>query len=146
MLYHLEQYISNSVTQVFTPAIGQRTKFAASMTTSSISTANANRDGTGTIVNLITGVNTLVHTITIAATGNTTLGMVRLYLRDLTPTFTNLIAEIPIPETTRSATDKAFSIMLQVDFILKTDYRLAASTQNGETFSITVESSDMTYP
>src|SRR5205807_8636071 len=110
--------------------------------------ANANLDGTGTVVFLIGGAGngTLVETINIKATGNTTRGMVRLFLQDAEPTFTKLIAEIDIPEKTTSSVDEAFSITLQTDFMLKSGYNIAASTQNAETFAVIAEGLDTAFP
>jgi len=147
MLYKMEQYISNDLTKVFEPAIGQRMKYTANTGMTLISTANSNLDGTGTITNFITGASngTFIETITIKAITNVTRGMVRLFLRD-NESFTKLIAEIDIPEDTKSSVDSAFCITLQVDFMLKSTWSIGASTQNAESFQVIAEGSDITFP
>jgi len=148
MLYHLEQYISNSLTAVFEPAYGQRVNYTANTGTCLISTANTALNGTGTIATLITGAGngTLVRTITITATQSTTRGMVRLFLQDDEPTFTKLIAEIDIPERTISSADKAFHVVLKVDFMLKSTYSIRASTEKAEGFRLVAEGLDTSFP
>lgn len=143
----MEQYISNDLTQVFEPAIGQRMKFTANTTSAAISTANTALDGTGSIVTVITGGSngTKIETITIKATGTVSRGMVRLFLAD-GETFTKLIAEIDIPEQTVSTIDKAFEITLETDFFLRSAYSIGASTNNAESFIVRAEGLDITYP
>ncbi|MGZ3862500.1 MAG: hypothetical protein ACXVPN_02705 [Bacteroidia bacterium] len=147
MLYHLGQYISNSVQEVFKPAIGQRAKFTGNTGMALISTANTNLDGTGTIVSVITGASngTHIETITIQALGTTTRGMVRLFITDGS-TYWNLVAEVDIPAQIQSSIDKAFSTTLHVDFNLVSGKILAASTEKGESFAIVAEGMDLTYP
>ena len=147
MLYKMEQYISNDLTQVFEPAIGQRMKFTANTTSAAISTANTALDGTGSIVTVITGGSngTKIETVTIKATGTVSRGMVRLFLAD-GETFTKLIAEIDIPEQTVSTIDKAFEITLETDFFLRSAYSISASTNNAESFIVRAEGLDITYP
>ena len=145
----MEQYISNSLEKVFEPAVAQRVKYTANEGMVVISTANTNLNGTGTIGTVFTsGVanGTLIKTITIKATGNTTRGMVRLFLSDSGPTFTDCIAEIPIPETTISSVDKAFSIMLEVDFMLLNQWVLGVSTEKAESFVVIAECLDTAFP
>jgi hypothetical protein len=143
----MEQYLSNSLTKVFEPAMGQRVKYTANTGKALISVANANLDGTGTLVSVITGASngTYVETITVTAIGNVTRGMVRLFLTD-NELFTKLIAEIDIPEDTVSGIDEAFSTTLKVDFYLKTGYSIEASTQNAESFQVFAEGLDMVFP
>jgi hypothetical protein len=143
----MNQYVSNDLTKVFEPAIGQRVKYTANTGMALISAANSNLDGTGTTVNVITGASngTYIETITIKAVTNVTRGMVRLFLADL-ETFTKLIAEIDIPEDTKSSVDQAFCTTLQVDFMLKSGWAIVASTQNAESFAIIAEGLDTTFP
>lgn len=147
MLYKMDQYISNDLTKVFEPAIGQRVKYTANTGSCSISTANTNLDGTGSLANFITGAGngTLVETITIKAAVTTSRGMVRFFLTD-SETFWKLIAEIDIPEQTISSVDEAFCITLQTDFMLKSGYSIAASTEKAENFFIIAEGVDTSFP
>jgi hypothetical protein len=147
MLYTLEQYIPGSVKQVLdSSAIGLRVNYSAVTGMAAISTANSNLDGTGSITNLISGSSngTLIRTITIKASGNTTRGMVRLFLTN--GTFYDLIAEVDIPERTQDSVDQAFSTILQLDFILASGLSIAASTQNAESFELIAEGLNTTYP
>ena len=148
MLYHLDQYISNSLTKVFEPAIDQRVKLTANTGMCLISTANTGLDGGGTLGTLIqgSGNGTLVETITIKAISNTTRGMVRLFLRDSEPIFTKLIAEIDIPEKTVSAVDDTFAITIQTDFMLMSGYSILASTEKAESFQVIAEGVNTAYP
>ena len=61
----------------------ERIKFTGNTAIAVISVANTNLDGTGTIVDIITGAGsgTLVKKITIKAQGSTTQGMVRIFLK-----------------------------------------------------------------
>ena len=121
--------------------INERAKYTANTGIVSISTANSNRNGTGTLGVIITGASngTLVKRIIIKATGNTTRGMVRIYCN------ANIITEVEVPAVTKSAIDTSFSAVLNLNFKLASTNTLKASTQNAETFIITAEGLDWTY-
>src|SRR5688572_17684881 len=126
---------ANSVQFTATPRIGM----------AQISAANTNRDGTGTVVDIITGVaaGTYIKRVTIKATVTTTAGMVRLYLHD--GTNTRLYAEVDVVAFTVSATVKSFSY--QVEFpdgliLPSASWVLRASTHNAETFNVIAEGAD----
>lgn len=105
----------------------------------SIGTANTNRDGTGTIADVITGAanGTRIDDISIVATGTTTSGMVRLYVSD--GTNTRLWREIPVNSNTPSASNMTWAYYLtDLALVLKSGWKLRASTHNGETFHIAV--------
>lgn len=147
MLYKIQQYISNSLTDVLdSSALGLRVNYTAKTGKALISTANSNLDGTGTIPLVISGSSngTLVKTITIKAIGNTTRGMVRLFLTN--GTYIDLIAEVDIPERKQDSVDEAFHITLQTDFMLASGLSIKASTQNAESFHIIAEGLDTTFP
>jgi hypothetical protein len=108
-----------------------------------ISAANTNRDGTGTIVNLFTaGVNgSRVERITICATGATTAGMIRFFLFD--GTNTDLWLEVSVGAITPSATVKSFYTQLgSLSFILSNGKSIRVSTHNAESFRIIAEGGD----
>lgn len=128
-----------------------RAKYTANTGIGLISTANSNLDGsTGTYVTVITGASngTLIKSITIKAVANTTRGMVRLFIG------TALVEEIEIPYVTLTTAsppvydgrDSSFSISLEVNYFLKPGVVLKASTQNGESFIVTAQGLDVTYP
>lgn len=104
-----------------------------------VSTANTNRDGTGTIVTVLTaGSNgSRVDDITVTATGTTTAGMVRLFVND--GVNTRLWLEIPVSAITPSGTVQAFTAtLLNQALLLPNGYSLRASTNNAETFNVIV--------
>lgn len=104
-----------------------------------VSTANTARDGTGTIVTVLTaGTNgTRIDDIVITATGTTTAGMVRLFLHD--GTNARLWKEVSVSAITPSGTVAAFTSTLSSQaLILQTGWSLRASTNNAETFNISV--------
>lgn len=114
-----------------------------------LSAANANRDGTGTIVNVFTAgaSGSRIETITVQATAATTLGMVRLFVFD--GTNINLIGEVPVSGVTPSGTQPAFSAKLTtanladlLPIILPTGHALRAATNNAEAFNVVATGGD----
>lgn len=105
-----------------------------------VSTANTNRDGTGTIATIFTAgaSGSRIDDITIIATGTTTAGMVRLFLHD--GTNARLWAEVPVSAATPSGTVQAFTAsLLNQSLILPGAWSLRASTHNAETFNVIVD-------
>lgn len=107
-----------------------------SIQTAVISTANTNRDGTGTIGTVFTaGTNgSRVEDITIKSTGTTTAGMIRLFIHD--GSNTRLWREIQVPAVTPSGTIPAWEIRFPIFLFLQSGLSLRASTNNAETFNI----------
>ena len=108
-----------------------------------ISTANTNRDGTGTIGTVFTaGVSgSRVDTIAVKATGTTTAGTVRLFIHD--GVNARLLTELPVVAVTPSATIPTWEVQLNAStmsqllpFALPTGYSLRASTEKAETFNL----------
>lgn len=102
-----------------------------------ISAANTARDGTGAIGTLITApaAGTRVDTIEICAAGNTTAGMIRMFIHD--GTSYALLREIPVAAITPSATVAAWYTKLSnLAIILKSGWSLRFSTHNAETFNV----------
>lgn len=148
MVLRNEDYLSNSLTYVYKPEIGQRTKYTANTGTARIATANNRLDGTGAVSTVITSAaanGTLIKTVTIKAEVAMTKGMVRLFLIDTTPT-TTLVAEIEIPARSLTGTQESFALSLEVDFMLKNGWSLAASTENAEASIVTAEGLDISFP
>ncbi|BDI27980.1 hypothetical protein CCAX7_000310 [Capsulimonas corticalis] len=105
-----------------------------------ISTANTNRDGTGTLADIATGATngTRIDRITVIATGTTSAGMVRLYIYD--GTNNRLWKEVPITAIAPTAAISAFASVLPAQaLILPNGYKLRASTHNAETFNVIAE-------
>lgn len=105
-----------------------------------VSTANTNRDGTGTLVDVLTGAatGTRIDDLEITATGATTAGVVRLFLND--GTNSRLWREIMVSAITPSTTTAVFSASLRdLGLILASaSWKLQASTHNAETFNVAV--------
>lgn len=114
-----------------------------------ISTANANRDGTGTLGTIFTaGTNgSRIERIVVTAQSTTTAGMIRLFLHNGTTAF--LHTEIQVFANTPSGTNPAFNATLEafsnpnlMPIIIPSGYSLRASTNNAETFNITAIGGD----
>lgn len=105
-----------------------------------VSTANTNRDGTGTIVTCCTGAaaGTRVSSVTVKATGSTTAGMVRIFLSTDSGTTWRLWDEIIIDATTPSGTVASRTYRREYSdlVLLGTSDLLGASTHNAEVFNI----------
>jgi hypothetical protein len=110
-----------------------------------ISTANTNRDGTGTIATVVAGASggRRVSRLVAQATGTTTAGMIRFYLYD--GTNTRMYREIVVSAATPSATVPAFrgEVALPPDFALPSAmWEIRASTEKGEVFNIFAHGDD----
>lgn len=104
-----------------------------------VTTANAARDGTGTLATVFTAgaSGSRIDDIAIIATGTTTAGMVRLFLHD--GTNARLWREVAVSAITPSATVSPFSSLLgNLALVLQTGWSLRASTHNAETFNVLV--------
>ena len=105
-----------------------------------VTTANTNRNGTGTIVTVFTGGSSgsRIDDISIVATGTTTAGVVRLFINDGTTSY--LWQEILVTAITPSTTQQVFSFTLlnQALILASSSWSLRASTNNAETFNILV--------
>jgi hypothetical protein len=126
--------------------INERVKYTANTGIALISAANSSRNGSGTIVSVITGAGngTLVETITVKATSGTTRGMIRLYCY-LNASWIILLREIEVPAVTASAIDHSFSVTINLNFKLGSGYILKASTEKAESFIVTAEGLDWAY-
>lgn len=104
-----------------------------------ISTANTNRNGTGTIATVFTAGSSgsRIDDISIDATGTVTAGVVRLFINDGTTSY--LWQEILVTATTPSTTVAVWSFtLLNQALILPSGWSLRASTNNAETFNVIV--------
>lgn len=108
-----------------------------------ISTANTNRDGTGTIGTVLTAgaSGSRIDAVMVKATGTTTAGMIRLFVHNGTTAY--LLNEIPVLANTPSSTAPAWEVQLNgstmsqlFPIILPTGFSLRASTNNAETFNV----------
>lgn len=109
-------------------------------------TANTARDGSGTLVTILTAgaSGTRVERIKIKATGTTTAGMIRIFLHNGTSAF--LLDEYTVTAATPSATVKTWEIdQLYADtdpISLPTGWTVKATTHNAEAFHASVIAGD----
>lgn len=112
----------------------------------SISTANSNLDGSGTISTVLSGATngTLVKTLIIKAQTDTSEGMIRLFAKK--PAGTNtLIAEYYVPPITKSARDLSFYRVINLNYLLEFEEQLNVATQIANTFNVIAEAFDISY-
>jgi hypothetical protein len=126
--------------------LGQRVNYTINSGVGIVSTANSNRDGTGTLTQIYSSgvIGAYIRTITIKAQGNTTQGMIRLFVWNTVTSF--LIVEIEVPIVTQTSIASSFTATINLQFYLQSGFKLYASTQNGDTFILTVEGLSMSYP
>jgi|688.fasta_scaffold137063_2 hypothetical protein len=117
-----------------------------------ISTANTNRDGTGTLGTVCTGPNTSagngvgkrIFRVVVQSTGTTTAGVVRFFISNDNGSSIRMVCEKIVPAVTPSTTVAAWrtEVAELVGMILPggTGNILYASTNNAETFNVICES------
>ncbi len=117
-----------------------------------VSAANTHLDGTGTIVQvfaapaLTTIRGSIIKSITISALQSTSInGMIRFYIGPDTSHYA-LLMEVVIPETIQSGFTPSFKVLLKDNFHLQNGYVIGATTQNADSFAITIEAEDWEYP
>jgi hypothetical protein len=109
-----------------------------------VSTANTNRDGTGTIATILTGATgTRVNEIVVEATATTTSGMVRLFLHD--GTNARLFDEFVVVPITPSGSIAAYRASKTYDNLVlpSSSWSVRASTNNAETFNVIALGADL---
>jgi len=108
-----------------------------------LGTANTARDGSGTVVDIVTGAanGTRISKITLQATVTTTAGMVRLFLYDGATTL--LWREILVTAITGSATVQEWSweILLygEAALVLPSGAKLIGSVEKSEAINVIAE-------
>lgn len=114
---------------------------AATMKSAVLSTANTNRDGTGTpgtqIIDVVVGPanGCIIEEVTMAATGTTTAGMLRVFIYD--GTNTRLEREVTVEAITPSGTTRSFQKSFRPTGLkLTSGQKLQMSTNNAETFHV----------
>lgn len=125
--------------------MAEETQYIADTGMVTIATANANLDGTGTLGSVLTGASngSLIKSISIKAQGNTSEGMIRLFIDNLTTV--HLLMEIPVPESRPSGVSPSFETQLILNMTLQSGHILKASTQNGDSFNIIAEGMKWSY-
>jgi hypothetical protein len=110
-----------------------------------VTAANTNRDGTGTLVDIVTAgaSGSRIDQIDISGLGTTTAGVVRLLLND--GSNTRLFKEVLVSAITPSTSVEAFraSLVFAEGLVLPTGWKLKASTHNAESFNIFARGGDL---
>lgn len=118
------------------------------LATAAVSTANTNRDGTGTIVSVITGVaaGTKLFEVDVQMIVSSTAGMVRLFLSSDTGSTWKLFDEVAIAAATVSASVKGTRVATQYTNLIlpSASWILGASTHNAEASVVTALGGDLT--
>lgn len=106
--------------------------------TAELSVANPNRDGTGTLVNLVTGTTNGIdiQRVIVTSPSATTDGMIRFFIYD--GSTNRLVSETSVFATTPSSTTKAFSTSAGLSLFLEQNQILKASTEKAETFNVII--------
>lgn len=106
-----------------------------------VAAANTNRDGTGTLVDLVTGGadGTRIDRILARATVTTTAGTLRIWYYNGTTNF--LVDEIPVTALTPSATVQSFTAeRVRSDglpwFVLPSGHKLKITMHNAESMNV----------
>lgn len=115
------------------------------ITSVNVSTANTNRDGTGTVATLITGVSTgtRISEIVVKAKVTTTAGMIRLFLHDGTNFW--FFDEISIAAATVSNSVQSSRVSTRYDNLIlpNASWSLRVSTHNAESIDVTALGADL---
>lgn len=113
--------------------------------TVNIATANANRDGTGTVATLITGASTgtRIAEIVIKARVTTTAGQVRVFLHDGTTFF--LFDEVAVAAATPSNSVQSVRVSASyANLVLpNASWSIRVSTHNAESIDVTAFGADL---
>jgi hypothetical protein len=112
-----------------------------------VSAANTNRDGSGTIVDLVTaGANgSRIDEVEIEAAGTVTAGVIRLYLYDGTNTrlFKERLVSATTPSTTVKVWEDVVTFLNGLNLPPGATWKLRVSTHNAETFNIFARGGDL---
>lgn len=110
-----------------------------------ISTANTNRDGTGTVATLITGASTgtRIAELVVKAKVTTTAGMVRVFLHDGTNFW--FFDEISVAAATVSASVQTTRVSIRYDNLIlpNASWSIRVSTHNAESTDVTALGADL---
>ena len=126
--------------------MAEETHYKGNMGVVTISTANSNLDGTGTVEQLISGASngTYIKRLIIKAQGDTTLGMIRVFFSK-TGTKKRLFLEVPVPEVNRDSDTPTFEAVIWLGMRLEPENYLYVSTENAESFNVFAEGLHWSY-
>jgi hypothetical protein len=110
-----------------------------------LSAANTNRDGTGTLVTLVSAgtSGSRIDSVRAVASGTTTAGVIRYFLNDGTNKY--LFKERLVTAITPSATVPVFEddVSFANGVVLPNGWSLMAATHNGEAFKVFAQGGDL---
>lgn len=123
------------------------TRYIARTGVVTISTANPNLDGTGSLGTIITGAGsgTLVKTLIIKAQTDTSQGMIRLFAKKASGSAAVLLSEYDVLPIIKSERDLSFSNVIALNYKLESGEELKVSTEQGDTFNVFAEAFDLNY-
>ncbi|WP_375414615.1 hypothetical protein [uncultured Bradyrhizobium sp.] len=103
-----------------------------------LTAANSNMDGTGTIVDVVTGGSSgsRIDKVRVVASGTTSVGKVRFFLYDGSNTY--MIKEVLVSAIVPSTSIEAFVAEWDADGLVlpSSSWKLRASTHNAEAFKV----------
>lgn len=109
-----------------------------------ISSAEPNLDGRSALTVLTAGSSgAFIKTVRVKAKGNTTRGMVRLFIYE--GANTRIIAEVDVPALTRSSNVPSFEVVVPINYHLEANGLLKATTEKAENFYVIAEGYDWDY-
>lgn len=117
---------------------------AIRLASATVSTANTATNGTGTIVDLVSGSTngTRIDHIVVEAVGSTTAGMIRFFTYN--GGVWRLIKEIAVPLTTAAATTLKWTAVLNMPALyVGNNQKLGVATNNAETFTVNAMCEDL---
>jgi hypothetical protein len=125
--------------------MAQEVTYLANTGYTTISTPNSSLTGSGTLGTVISASadGTMIKSVIIKAQGDTSPGMVRLFISD--GGNNQLIQEIQVPDNRVSSTGISFCAIIPMNYCLKSGSTLMASTENGDTFNIIAFGMDWSF-
>jgi hypothetical protein len=116
-----------------------QTQYTANLGLGTVSVANPYLDGSGTLALIASGASngTFVKRCTIKATGDTTQGMVRLFVNNGNDFC--LIQEVSVAAQKQTGIQPAFEATFMLAYNLASSHSIYVSTENNETFNIILD-------
>lgn len=125
--------------------MAEETQYTANTGIATLTSANPNLDGSGTLGTVLTAASngTLIKTITVSSNGDCIQGMIRLFIYD--GSNNRLFMEIPVTATDSSSVNPRFTATIPLNFTLESGHVLKASTENDGSFGVIAEGLNWAY-
>jgi hypothetical protein len=109
-----------------------------------LNAANTARDGTGTLVSVLTApaAGARIDKLRVKALGTTSVGTIRVFAWNPTGSVATLLAELPVPATAPAATDATWSRVLdsttdiELPILLPASWELRCTSHTADLFHI----------